>query len=135
VTDGGSTKTISIPGAVGGTAWINGANTGATSIDAGWNLSISTMQYSQFNRGTKFLVTVLMPANGYSESFEIIANVSGNLSANSETVSYTRYGRIGHRMNGSIDVTLNKTTKTLSLMYQNNEAFNIEVNCTRIQHS
>lgn len=136
VTGSGAAKTITIPGGgSSGTAWINGANEGPITVNSAENGVISAVQYSQFNRGFKFMVTIVMPPNGISESFELMANINGNIAADVETVKYTKYGRVGQKLNTVLTMVLDKPSNTLYLDLQNNEVLPIQVMCTRIQHS
>lgn len=118
-----------------GTAWIYGENTGPTLIDPGWTVPISIATYSADNRTFKFLVTVTMASNGNSESFEVLANVEGNIVANTETVTWVRYGRIGHKFSGQFSIMLVPTMNMLEAVWQNTEAQQVRVMCTRIQHA
>jgi hypothetical protein len=123
------------PPPVPGTAWIYGENTGPTLVEPGWNIPISTATYSQNNRGFKFIVSMVAPSNGLSQTFEVLANVSGNITANTETASFTRYSRIGYNFLGQLSVALTVASNTLELRWQNNEAIDVEVSVTRIQHT
>jgi hypothetical protein len=118
-----------------GTAWINGETTGPILIEPAWTIPISSVVYSQHNRGFKFLVTMVAPANGLSQTFEMLANVSGNIMANTETVTFTRYSRSGYNFNGVLNVSLTTLSNTLTVTWQNNESINVEVMVTRIQHA
>lgn len=136
VTGTGLTKTINIPGGgSSGTAWINGASVGPTDIDPAWTIPISEVAYSQFNRGFKFFVTVVMPSNGRSETLEVLTTVTGDISANAETAEWTVYGRIGQRFLGGVGCTLDAATNTLQLTWTNNEAALVQAMTTRIQHA
>jgi len=136
VTGAGSMKTITILGGSStGTAWIEGANAGPTTVLAGESEIVQTATYSQFNRGMKFMITIVQPINGLSESFELLSNISGIVGSAAEVLSYTKYGRVGHRLNTTISVTLNTALTRLELSISNNEPLPIQVNCTRIQHS
>lgn len=118
-----------------GAAWINGDTTGPTLVEPGWTIPISSTTYSQHNRGFKFLVTMVTPANGLTQSFEVLANVSGNIAANTEIVTFTRYNRIGYNFLGNISVTLIAASNILEVKWQNNETLDVDVSVTRIQHA
>ena len=134
VTGATGAKTITITGNAGG-GTINGSSpTAPTNIDPGWAISASNAGYSNYQRGFKFFVTLYMPANSLSSTFEVLGNVSGNIGADAETVSFNRTARVGYNFLGSVDIILNKTLKTLDLVWTNNEANPVEVMCTRIQH-
>jgi hypothetical protein len=127
-------KTITITGNAGGGS-INGASPSTpTNIDPGWTISASNAGYSNYQRGFKFFVTLYMPANSLSATFEVLGNISGNIGANAETVSFNRTARVGYNFIGSVDIVLNKTLKTLDLVWTNGESNPVEVMCTRIQH-
>jgi len=139
VTDNGTTKTIFIGGAAGGgVGSVNGTSpsspAAATIIDPAWNISISNATYSNYQRGFKFLVTIYMPSNHKACTFEVLGNISGDIGANDEDVSWVRTSRIGHNFLGSTQITLNKTLKQLNLNWQNDEANPVEVLVSRIQH-
>lgn len=135
VSGAGSTKTITISGGSGGSSIINGENTIApVNIDPGWTIATSTASYSQYQRGFKFFVTLYMPANHRSCTFEVLGNISGDLGTNSETATWNRTARVGYNFAGSVQVALNTTTKELELTWKNDEALPVEVMCTRIQH-
>lgn len=51
-----------------GTAWINGETVGPILVEPGWTIPISEVVYAQHNRGFKFLVTMVAPANGLSQT-------------------------------------------------------------------
>ena len=133
VTGAGAAKTITIPGSTG-TAWIEGANAGPITIVPSGTEVISAVTYSQFNRGMKFFITIVA-TNGLSETFELLLNISGNIDADAETVSFTKYGRVGYRLNCAVSITLNKPLNQLSVVLQNNEMQSVQVMCTRIQHA
>jgi hypothetical protein len=136
VTGSGATKIVNIPGGGStGTAWINGASAGPTEVDVGWTLPISSVTYSQFNRGFKFFVTIVMPANGRTMTCEVAVTVTGDISANAETADWTTYAVVGPRLLGSIGCSLNTVSNTLHLTWTNNEALTTQVMCTRIQHA
>lgn len=136
ITGAGATKTIDIGGgAGGGTGAINGDSpTGPTQVDPAWTLSVSNATYSNYQRGFKFFVTIYMPANHRSCTFEVLGNVSGDLGANAEQVTWNRTARVGYNFLGSVQITLNTATKELDLTWQNGETNAVEVLCTRIQH-
>jgi hypothetical protein len=127
-------KTITITGnAQGGV--INGASPQVpTLIDPAWTIPVSAATYSNYQRGFKFFVTIFMPANSKSCTFEVLGNISGDLGANTETVAFNRTARVGYNFLGSVNIELNTTTKTLDLVWHNQEANPVEVMCTRIQH-
>jgi hypothetical protein len=127
-------KTITITGnAQGGV--INGASPQTpTLIDPAWTIPVSAATYSQYQRGFKFFVTIFMPANSNSCSFEVLGNISGDLGANTETVAFNRTARVGYNFLGTVNIELNTATKTLDLVWHNQEANPVEVMCTRIQH-
>jgi hypothetical protein len=134
VTGAGSTKTVTITNA-GGAGDISGATTlTPVTVDPAWTIPLSSVIYSQYQRGFKFFVTILMPSNFLSCTFEVLGNISGDLAANGETVTWNRTARVGYNFAGSINITLNQTTKVLNLVWTNGEANTVEVLCTRIQH-
>jgi hypothetical protein len=131
---GAGEKTITIAGnAAGGV--INGSSPQTpTLVDPGWTISTSNATYSNYQRGFKFFVTIFMPANSRSCTFEVLGNISGDLGANTETVAFNRTARVGYNFIGSVDIVLNTTTKELDLVWTNGEALPVQVMCTRIQH-
>lgn len=129
----GSTKTIGL--AAAGSSWVQGENTASPVIAPAATGLTSQATYSNFNRGFKFFVTVVDTVNGQSETLEILANISGLLSANTEDAEWNISGRVGRPLNISAQITLNTTTKTLELLVTNNESNPIQVMCTRIQHA
>jgi hypothetical protein len=135
VTGSGVVKTVTIPGGSAGSAWIYGANTGPTAIDPGWDLPISGAAYGQFNRGFKFMVTIVMTSTGASETFEILANISGNIVADTEDVTWVRFARTGYNFSGSISIVLDKPNDQFTLQWHNTEAQQVQVMCTRVQHT
>jgi hypothetical protein len=132
VVGAGTTKTIEING---GNEEIHGATGAPTTIDPGWTLAGNIAEYSEFQRGFKFFVTLTMPVNHLSQTFEVLGNVSGNLGANTETVSFNRTARVGYNFAGSVNLVLNTTLKQVSLVWTNNEANPIVIQCVRIQHA
>ncbi len=131
VSGSGTTKTITITGGND----IHGSTT-LTSIvvDPGWTIPVSTVAYSQYQRGFKFFVTLLMPANQKSCTFEVLGNIGGNISANAEVARWNQIGRVGDSFVGEVNITLNTSSKVLELVWTNGEANSVEVLCTRIQH-
>lgn len=117
-----------------GTAWIHGDNLGPVDIDPGWTQAIGSVTYTDTNRGFKFFVTVFMPINGMTKSFELLATVGGNLAADTEDVDWVTYARIGHNFAGGVSVVLNKPLNLLQLRWLNSEANPVRVFSTRIQH-
>ena len=136
ISGAGATKTIDIGGgAGGGTGAINGDSpTGPTQVDPAWTISVSTATYTNYQRGFKFFVTIYMPANHRSCTFEVLGNVSGDLGANAEEVTWNRTARVGYNFLGAVNITLNTATKELNLTWQNGETNTVQVLCTRIQH-
>jgi hypothetical protein len=133
VTGSGSTKTITI-GAVSANA-IHGESSSPIVIDPGWTIPGNVATYSETQRGFKFFVTVTMPVNHLSSSFEVLGNISGNLSANTETVSFNRVSRVGHKFIGEVNMALDTALKQVSLTWTNNEANPVVIQCVRIQHT
>lgn len=132
VTEIGAVKTINIASAA---LAINGSsNITPVPIDPAWTVPLSTVTYDEYQRGFKFFVTILMPINGKSSTFEVLGNVSGDLGSNSEVVSWNRTARVGYNFLGSLNITLNTSTKELDLVWTNGEANPVDVMCTRIQH-
>ena len=135
VSGAGTTKTITISGGSTPGDTIPGSSTVAPiEIDPGWTQTVSQATYSNYQRGFKFFVTLYMPANHRSSTFEVLGNISGDLGANAETVSWNRTARVGYNFQGTVNITLNTTTKELELTWDNAEANPVEVMCTRIQH-
>ena len=122
------------PGDVVGQSWIEGDSNTNVSIDPGWTQPVSETIYSAANRGFKFFVTVLVPANGFTQTFEILATVRGLLNG-TESVVWNRVGRVGDNIAGSVSIDIDPITKELELTWTNGEALPVQVACTRIQHS
>ena len=133
VTDVLGVPTINIPGTGGGSGNIPGENPPPVQIDPGWTLAGSSSTYSDTNRGFKFFVTITRPANHTSQTFEVLGNISGNIAANAETVSFNRSARVGFNHAGSVNVTLDTGTKTIELVWTNNELSPVIIQCVRIQ--
>jgi hypothetical protein len=123
--DNGTSGGGSVPGA---------ASTAPVEIDPGWEQPVSTAVYSDYQRGFKFFVTLYMPVNHRSATFEVLGNVSGDLGANAEQVTWNRTARVGYNFQGTVNITLNTATKELELTWNNDESNPVEVMCTRIQH-
>ena len=135
VSGSGTTKTISITPTAPAAEEVHGATTIVpVPIDPTWTQPLSSVTYSQFQRGFKFFVTILMPSNFLSCTFEVLGNIGGDIDANNETVVWNRTARVGYNFAGTVNITLNKTTKELDLVWTNLEANPVEVLCTRIQH-
>lgn len=132
VTGTGTEKTISVPGGGAG-GWISGESTSPVLIDPSWNLVINTVEYAQYNRGFKFLITILS-STGRTQSFEALANIDGILDAVSEQVNFTRYNRVGYNFRGELTMTLNRVARQLNVFWRNDEGVPVEVQITRIQH-
>lgn len=132
VTGTGAAKTIQIGSSAD---LIQGSSpTAPIVIDPGWTLSGSTATYAPYQRGFKFFVTLYMPSNHRSSTFEVLGNISGDLGADAEEIQWNRTARVGYNFSGTLNITLNKITKTLDLTWQNNEIAPVEILCTRIQH-
>ena len=126
---------VIVSGSSGGSGSINGESPLApVEVNAGWQLPVNSVAYSQFNRGFKFLLTIVMPTNGLCQTFEILANISGLIGVN-EAVQWTKTNRIGYPFNGNVVVDIDPLTTTLSVLWQNNEAQDVQVQVTRIQHA
>lgn len=132
ITDFGARKQIDI----GNTAnQINGASPPVpTVIPAGGTISVSDGTYSNNSRGFKFYVTLFQPSTFNSASFEVMANISGNLATNSETVQFSRYGRVGFNFAGNVVIVLDTALKQIKLEWNNTETTSVEVMSIRIQH-
>lgn len=135
VTGTGDTKTVNISASTGTSSGINGESTVTPiAVDPAWTQPVSTSTYSNYQRAFKFFVTVLSPDNHLAMTFEILGNISGNLAANAETVSWNRSSRIGYNFRGEASISIDTATKTLRLTWTNTESIPVEVLCTRIQH-
>lgn len=128
----GSTKTINIGAA---DHEIHGTSSQVPkAIDPAWTQALTSTTYSQNQRGFKFFVTVTMPINGKSSTFEVLGNISGDIAAGTEAATWNRTARVGYNFLGSVNIVLNTTTKQIDLVWTNGEAYPVEVMCTRIQH-
>jgi hypothetical protein len=63
-----------------------------------------------------------------------MANISGDLTTNAETSSFSRYARVGFNFAGNVVINLDTGLKKISLEWQNLEADPVEVMSIRIQH-
>lgn len=132
VVDANGTKTITIDG---GASIINGQNTILpVNIDPAWTQTTSVADYSNNQRGFKYFVTLHMPVNHLSSTFEVLGNISGDIDAGTETASWNRTARVGYNFKGSVAIALDTVSKKIELTWQNEEANPVEVMCTRIQH-
>lgn len=132
VTGAGAAKTITFDPATG---TVPGGTGSPTVIDPGWTIPGNTATYSDTKRGFKFFVTLTMPANHMSQTFEVLGNISGNLAANAETVSFNRSARVGFNFAGSVNMALDTALKQVSLTWTNNETNPVVIQCVRIEHS
>ncbi len=131
---GNVTVNISGGGSPGGGS-INGESASTPIlVEPTWNLEVNEVTYSQFNRGFKYFVTILMPSNGECQTFEVLANIRG-LIGSTETVQWTKTNRIGYNFSGLLDVSLDTGSSRLILKWQNLETQNVQVMVTRIQHA
>jgi hypothetical protein len=130
----GDAKTITLLNSSGGSSDIHGQSGNIINIDPGWTIAGSTSTYSEYQRGFKFFVTITMPANHLSCSFEVLGNISGNLDANDEIVHFNTTSRVGRKFQGSVNIVLDKNTKQISLVWTNNEIYAVRMQCIRIQH-
>ena len=132
VTDNGTSKTITIGAS---SSIIQGETTLAPIIvPSGGTVPVSDGTYSQYSRGFKFYVTLYQPSTFESASFEVMANVSGNLATNAEVVQFSRYGRVGKNFGGNVVITLDTALKQIKLAWNNTEPSAVEVMSIRIQH-
>lgn len=132
VTDVLGVPTINVAPAAAAAA-IHGETVAPINIDPGWTVAGSTSNYSNTSRGFKFFVTLTMPANHTSETFEVLGNISGDLGANTETVVFNRTSRVGYNFTGTTDILLDKINKVISLVWTNNEINPVVIQCVRIQ--
>lgn len=95
--------------------------------------SVAEVTYSDTQRMAKFWVQMYEPATGLSQAFEVYTIIQGVLATNSETATYTKNTRIGFNFPGDVNISLNTTTKTMSLQWINNDPTkNVVVTVTRI---
>ena len=132
----GNNVTVTIPGGSGsGSGDINGGSTpSAVQVPSTTSLGINTVEYSQYNRGFKYLVTILRVSNGDSATFDVLVNVRGVIGVN-ESAQWTRTNRVGFNFRGQLGVTINPTDQTLAITWDNQETYEVEVMVTRIQHA
>ena len=95
------------------------------------HVGIARVAYTTFKRGNKFWVSMVSPQNFLAQNFEVLTLIQGNMQSNSETVTWTKTNRLGYNFSGSLDVSLDLTTKELVLKWYNTEAV-IDVNVTVI---
>lgn len=135
-TASGTDITVNISGGGGsGSGPINGGSTVTpVQVPAVTSQGVNSVNYSQYNRGFKYLVTILMPSNGESGTFEVLANVRGLIGTN-ESVQWTKTNRVGYNFHGQLNVTLDSLNQMLSLTWDNQESQEVEVMVTRIQHA
>lgn len=132
VIDNGASKDIVI-GAL--THDIHGGTPDPVNIPTGQTLPGDTTTYADNQRGFKFFVTLTMPATHQSQTFEVLGNISGDLSTNSETVSFNRSARVGYNFAGSVNLSINTALKQAKLTWTNNEANTVVIQCVRIQQT
>lgn len=132
VIDNGASKDIDI-GAL--TSDIHGATEPPVNIPSGQTLPGDTVAYADGQRGFKFFVTLTMPATHQSQTFEVLGNISGDLTTNSETVTFNRSARVGTNFAGSVNLTLNTALKQARLTWTNNEVNTVVMQAIRIQHT
>lgn len=132
VSGSGSTKTIQLGTSASN---IQGETGSPLIIPPSATLSGSSATYSNTNRGFKFFVTLTMPATHQSQTFEVLGNISGNISANLEDVTFNTSARVGTNFTGVLNVSLNIGTKTIDLNWTNNETNPLVIQCIRIQTS
>jgi hypothetical protein len=94
--------------------------------------SVSTVVYSDYRRGNKFWVTMVAPTIDLAQTFEVLTLVNGSIAGNAETVTWTRSNRLGYNFLGSLGVTLNTSTKELTVSWTNNEP-NVSVTVTIVR--
>jgi hypothetical protein len=123
-----------VPQTVSGVAWINGQNTLSVPVAPLSMAQLATTVYSPLQRTFKFLITLIAPSLPDVCSFEVLAVVRGDVAAMSETVDWTRTGRVGRQLQGSVMVSLNPTINTLTVSFTNNEPFALVAHVTTIQH-
>jgi hypothetical protein len=133
VIDNGTSKDIDI-GALVQPAIHGETVTTPVPVPVGGTIGVNEGTYSQYSRGFKFYVTLYQPTTFRSASFEVMANVSGNLSTNLETASFSRYGRVGYNFAGNVVISLNTALKRISLAWENLETTPVEAMSIRIQH-
>lgn len=85
------------------------------------NESVAVVAYSEFKRGNKFWISMVDPATGSAQSFEILTVIQGLLSSNTEYVTWTKTNRIGYNFSGYLDVTLDVAANQLILKWRNLE--------------
>lgn len=132
VTNVAGVPTINVAPAAAANA-IHGETVPPINIDPGYTLAGSVSTYSEFSRGFKFFVTLTMPSNYRSETFEVLGNIGGDLGTNSEAVVFNRTARVGYNFLGTTDVTLDKTNKIVNLVWTNQESNPVIIQCVRIQ--
>lgn len=118
-----------------GNAWINGDNSGPILVDANSTTTIDSSQYSSNNRTFKYIITFTDPISEIAGSFECLANISGRIAINAETVSWNKYSFVGNKFRGNLLFILNTASKIISVRWNNLESFDVSVSITRIQHA
>lgn len=106
-----------------------------TQIASGATLPGNIAEYAEDNRGFKFFVTLTVPATKQSSTFEVLGNISGDLTTNSEVASWNRVSRVGDNLRGAVALTMDTTLKQVSLTWTNNEPNPVLIQCVRIQHT
>jgi len=132
VIDNGASKDIDI-GAL--THDIHGDTAPPVNIASGATLPGDTTAYADDSRGFKFFVTLTMPATHQSQTFEVLGNIAGDLSTNSEVVSFNRSARVGYNFAGAVNLALDTTLKIAKLTWTNNEVNTVVMQCVRIQQT
>jgi hypothetical protein len=118
-------------------------STGAGDVPGGTSTStvlgaqtaiVDEADYSSTKRGFKFFVTLYAPSNFNSTTFEVLCNVRGDLLNDLESGTWNVSSRVGDRFLGTASIVLDTALKKIRLVWQNDEAFDVEVTVTRIQH-
>lgn len=123
-------------GSGGGSGNINGASpVGPILVEPTWDLSVNEVTYSQFNRAFKYIVTLVEPITGETQTFEVLANVRGIIGSGTETVQWSKTNKLGYPFTGNLKLVLSPADRKLRLMWENTEPVEIQTMVTRIQHA
>jgi hypothetical protein len=95
--------------------------------------TVADVIYSHTHRGNKFWVSMVCEQNFKSQHFEVLTLVEGSLSANAETVTWTRTNRIGYNFLGMLTISLDTSLKQLNVGWTNAEPLvDVTVSVVRI---
>ena len=95
--------------------------------------NIAVVEYAHAHRGNKFWISMVSDQSFQAQHFEVLTVVQGDLSTDSETLTWTKTNRIGYNFAGEVLLSLNTATKELTLQWDNQELVDdLQVTVVRI---